>query len=69
MGYPYDKDWKNKVTNDCVIALDLDQTCFVSAAGAEKRTIKATHIASGRDKICKNRTEFWGSTKRVVGGW
>lgn len=69
MGYPYDKDWKNKVTNDCVIALDLDQTCFVSAAGAEKRTIKATHIASGRSKIFKNRTEFWGSTKKVVGGW
>ena len=69
MGYPYDKDWKNKVTKDCVLALDLDQTCFVSAAGAEKRTIEVTHIESGRTKIFKNRTEFWGSTKKVVGGW
>ncbi len=69
MGYPYDKDWKNKVTTDCVLALDLDQTCFVSAAGAEKRTIKVKHIASGNEKVFKNRTEFWGTTKKVVGGW
>ena len=68
-GYPYDPNWKSKVTEDCVIALDLDQTCFVSAAGAEKRTIRAIHKESGREKIFKNRTEFWGSTKRVVGGW
>lgn len=69
MGYPYDENWKSKVTKDCVISLDLDQTCFVSAAGAEKRTIEATHIASGRVKTFKNRTEFWGTTKKVVGGW
>lgn len=69
MGYPYDEKWKEKVTDDCLIVLDLDQTCFVSAAGAEKRTIKATHKASGREKIFKNRTEFWGTQKKVVGGW
>ena len=69
MGYPYDENWKDKVTDDCLIVLDLDQTCFVSAAGVEKRTIKATHKASGRDKIFKNRTEFWGAQKKVGGGW
>lgn len=69
MGYPYDEKWKEKVTDDCLVVLDLDQTCFVSAAGAEKRTIEATHIASGRTKIFKNRTEFWGAQKKVVGGW
>lgn len=69
MGYPYDKKWKDKITDDCVIVLDLDQTCYVSAAGSEKRTIKATHIKSGKSKEFRNRTEFWGSTKKVVGGW
>lgn len=68
-GYPYDPNWKDKVTDDCVIALDLDQTCFVSAAGAEKRTIRAIHKASGREQVFKNRTAFWGATKKVVGGW
>lgn len=27
------------------------------------------HKASGREKVFKNRKEFWGLTKNVVGGW
>lgn len=69
MAYPYNENWKEKVTDDCVVVLDLDQTCFVSAAGSEKRTIKATHKASGREKTFKNRTEFYGAQRKVVGGW
>ena len=57
------------MTDDCLVGLDLDQTCFVAAAGAEERSIKVTHIKSGREKTFKNRKEFWGLTKNVVGGW
>lgn len=67
--YPYDPDWKSKISNDCVLVLDLDQTCFVSASGAEKRSIEVTHIESGRKKIFKNRDAFWGRTRKVPGGW
>ena len=69
MGYPVVQNLKDIVTDDVVIALDLDQTCFVAAAGAEKRTITATHIKSGRQMEFKNKTEFWGRQKTVVGGW
>lgn len=69
MTYPYREDWKELVTEDCLVALDLDQTCYVAAAGAEKRSIRAIHKASGREKVFKNRKEFWGLTKNVAGGW
>lgn len=69
MGYPYVKDITEVMTADCEVVLDLDQTCFVAAAGAEKRTIKATHIRSGKSEIFKNRTEFYGAGKKAIGGW
>lgn len=69
MGYPVVENLKDIVTDDVEIALDLDQTCYVAAAGAEKRTIIAKHIKSGREMEFKNRTEFWGKQKTVVGGW
>lgn len=69
MGYPYVKDFKEIVTDDFEIYLDLDQTCYVAAAGAEKCTIIAKHIKSGREMEFKNRSEFWGKQKTVVGGW
>lgn len=69
MGYPYVENFRDIVTDDVEIVLDLDQTCFVAAAGAEKRTIIAKHIKSGAEKEFKNKTEFWGRQKNVVGGW
>jgi hypothetical protein len=69
MGYPVVENFKDIVTDDVTIVLDLDQTCYVAAAGAEKRTIIATHIKSGRQMEFKNKTEFWGRQQTVVGGW
>lgn len=69
MGYNYVPNVSEIITPDCEIVLDLDQTCFVAAAGAEKRTIKAIHTASGKFEVFKNRTEFWGAGKNAVGGW
>lgn len=69
MGFPVVENFKDIVADDAVIALDLDQTCFVAAAGAEKRTIIATHKKSGRQMEFKNKTEFWGRQVKVVGGW
>lgn len=69
MGYPVVENIKDIVTDDVTVVLDLDQTCYVAAAGAEKRTIIATHKKSGRQMEFKNKTEFWGRQKTVVGGW
>lgn len=69
MGYPVVENIKDIVTDDVTIVLDLDQTCYVAAAGAEKRTIVAKHNKSGREMEFKNRTEFWGRQQTVVGGW
>lgn len=69
MGYPIVENLKDIVTDDVTIVLDLDQTCYVAAAGAEKRTIIATHNKSGRQMEFKNKTEFWGRQQTVVGGW
>lgn len=69
MGYPVIEDWSGIVEDNVVVALDLDQTCYVAAAGAEKRTIIARHKETGREKEFKNKTEFWGRQKNVVGGW
>lgn len=69
MGYPVCENYSELLSDDVVIALDLDQTCFVAASGAEKKTIIATHKATGRQMEFKNRTAFWGGGKNVVGGW
>lgn len=69
MGFPVVENLKDIVTDDVVINLDLDQTCYVAAAGAEKQTIIAKHKKSGNEKEFKNKTEFWGRQKKVVGGW
>lgn len=69
MGWPFVEDINKIITPDCIICLDLDQTCYVSAAGAEKRSIIARHKATGREKTFKNRKEFWGLTRKVPGGW
>lgn len=69
MGYQYVENFKAIVTEDVEIALDLDQTCYVAAAGAEKRTVVAKHKKSGKEKEFRNKTEFWGRQKNVVGGW
>lgn len=69
MGYPVVSNLKDIVTDDVVIVLDLDQTCYVAAAGAEKRSIIVTHKKSGREMEFKTRTEFYGRQKNVAGGW
>lgn len=70
MSYPqYEGDIKDILTDDCHIWLDADQSCFVAASAAEKKTIKVVHRASGREKVFKNKTEFWGRQKNVAGGW
>lgn len=69
MGFPLVKDLKSIVTDDVVVGLDLDQVCYIAAAGAEKRTIKVTHKKSGREKVFNTRSDFYGKQKNVAGGW
>lgn len=69
MGFPVVEDLKSIVTDDVVVGLDLDQVCYIAAAGAEKRTIRVIHKESGREKIFNTRQDFYGKQKTVVGGW
>lgn len=69
MTFPYVENYQDIITPDCKLVLDLDQTCYVAAAGAEKRTIIARHKKSGVEKEFKTRTLFWGAKKSAVGGW
>jgi len=48
--------------------IDYDQIAFQGASALEKRAIEALHIASGRKKHFKHKTEFWGAGK-AIGGW
>ena len=54
---------------DAIVYYDFDQVAYQAAASCEKRTIEVTHKASGRKKVFKTRTEFWGRQKNAVGGW
>lgn len=69
MGFPVVENLKDIVTDDVTVALDLDQVCYIAAAGAEKRTIKVKHKKTGREKEFNTRTDFYGKQKTVVGGW
>lgn len=48
---------------------DYDAIIYSAGFAGEKRTVEATHIPSGRKKIFKNQTEFFGAKKKEIGGW
>lgn len=52
-----------------VAIFDGDDIHFKCAAAGEKRSIKVTHKKSGGSQEFTNRTEFWGRSKKTLGGW
>ncbi len=52
-----------------VVAFDGDYINVSCAAAGESRAIRVTHISSGRSMEFKTRTEFWGRSKKKLGGW
>lgn len=49
--------------------IDADYVKYSAAAACESRTVRAIHKQSGREKIFKNRTEFWGNKASRDGGF
>lgn len=49
--------------------IDLDYVKYSAASVGETRQIRAVHRDSGREKVFKNRTEFWGHWKKKNGGY
>lgn len=47
--------------------IDADAIKYSAAAAGEKRTIQVVHKSSGRERIFKTRTEFYGGLKRDGG--
>lgn len=48
--------------------LDIDYIKYAAASAGEKRQIKVVHKTSGREKIFKTRTEWYGHWKNKDGG-
>lgn len=46
------------MTKKIALLIDADLICYRCAAAAEERSINATHIKSGRQKVFKTRTEM-----------
>lgn len=67
--YPYKENWRELLTEDCEVYIDLDQICYVSASGSEKRSIVAVHKKSKVEKEFPTQTDFWGRGKHAIGGW
>ena len=51
------------------IVIDMDFLKFEAACLAEERSIKVIHKDSGREKVFKTRTEFYGDWRKKSGGW
>lgn len=63
------EDLHKYVDEDTIAAIDYDQIAFQAASALEKRKIKVKHATSGTEREFENRTEFWGKSKTVIGGW
>lgn len=57
------------VNEDTIVNIDYDQIAFQTASALEQRKILAIHKTSGNTKEFNNRTEFWGGSSKVIGGW
>lgn len=55
--------------SDIVAIIDMDYVKYSVASVGEKRSIRVIHKASGRERKFNNRTEFWGRSKKTIGGW
>ena len=51
------------------LVIDADYIRYSAASVGETRSVLVVHNQSGREKIFKNRTEFWGRGKDKDGGW
>jgi len=51
------------------LVIDSDYIAFKSSSIAEDRSIKVTHIATGKEQTFKTRTEFYGNHFKKEGGW
>lgn len=47
--------------------VDVDAIKYAAASAGEKRTIQVVHKSSGRERVFKTRTEFYGGLKRDGG--
>lgn len=48
---------------------DYDTLLYKVSFACEKRTVKVINNKSGKEKIFKNQTEFWGSKRNTIEGW
>lgn len=51
------------------LVVDADIVTYQSSAAGEQRSIRVIHKKTGREKVFKSRTEFYGRDKARSGGW
>lgn len=57
------------MTEDAELVIDYDQVAFQAASALETKLVQVKHLPSGNVKEFKNKTEFCGRSKKVIGGW
>jgi hypothetical protein len=50
------------------LAIDADLVCHTFSATAEERKIKVTYKGNNTSREYKNRSEFWGRSRKTIGG-
>lgn len=51
------------------LCFDYDPIIYKACCAVETRSIKVTNKTTGKSKVFKNRTEFYGHYKNKKGGW
>lgn len=62
-------DYRKLINFDTKLIIDADQVAFMCASNMEEKTIEVTNKLTGEKLEFKNKTEFWGTTKKVISGW
>lgn len=51
-----------------IVVIDADLVAYMCAAAGQQSYVEITHRESGNKWTCKNKTEFFGRSKKTVGG-
>ena len=62
-------DYRKLINFDTKLIIDADQVAFMCASNMEEKLIEVTNKITGEKLEFKNKTEFWGTTKKVISGW
>ena len=70
MSFNYIENYKDYLTDDFHLVLDLDSLCFNAASASESRHIEVMHKETKKGGLkFDKRTDFYGAKPKEIGGW